>query len=118
MTRADRWVVAASVIGIASLYAWLWQPGEAGAVVEISVAGQPNKVLPLNHNQVVTVQGRTGASVLEIRDGQVRFSHSPCREKICIRSGWLSKGGDFAACLPNGVSAYIPGAEAYDAINF
>jgi hypothetical protein len=110
--------VFVAIVGIASLYAWLWRPSEPGALVEISVAGQAGKVFSLSRNQIVTVQGRAGESVLEIRDGRVRFSHSPCREKICIRSGWLSKGGDFAACLPNGVSAYIPGADAYDAINF
>lgn len=118
MTRADRWVVFLAVASIALLYAWLWRTSEPGALVEISVAGQASKVFSLNQNQVVTVQGKEGESVLEIRDGRVRFSHSPCREKICVRSGWLSKGGDFAACLPNGVSAYIPGADAYDAINF
>ena len=36
-------------------------------------------------------------------DGRIRFEDSDCPDKICIKTGWLSKVGHTAACLPNEV---------------
>lgn len=34
---------------------------------------------------------------------KIYFSQSDCPDKTCIKSGHLSKSGEFAACLPNNV---------------
>ncbi|HEX2925453.1 MAG TPA: NusG domain II-containing protein [Ruminiclostridium sp.] len=34
-------------------------------------------------------------------DGRIRFEKSDCPDKICIKTGWLGKVGQTAACLPN-----------------
>lgn len=34
-------------------------------------------------------------------DGRIRFQESDCPDKICVKTGWLSKVGQTAACLPN-----------------
>ncbi len=36
-------------------------------------------------------------------DGRIRFEESDCPDKICIKTGWLDKVGQTAACLPNEV---------------
>ncbi len=36
-------------------------------------------------------------------DGRIRFEDSDCPDKVCIKTGWLSKVGQTAACLPNEV---------------
>ncbi|MGE5552493.1 MAG: NusG domain II-containing protein [Betaproteobacteria bacterium] len=35
--------------------------------------------------------------------GRARVIASPCRDKICIRFGWLAKLHDLSACIPNRV---------------
>lgn len=35
------------------------------------------------------------------KDGSVRFEESNCPDKICVKTGKLSKVGETAACLPN-----------------
>lgn len=34
-------------------------------------------------------------------DGSIAFIQSDCPDKVCINSGKLSRGGQFASCLPN-----------------
>jgi hypothetical protein len=84
-----------------------------------SPAGKPALVLeapggtwvyPLETGGVVRVPGALGDSVLEIRDGSVRFLDSPCENKICTAHSPLAHNGDWAACLPNRVFARIEGA--------
>ena len=76
--------------------------------------------LRLSQSEVdrVAVEGRLGASVIEVRAGQVRFNESPCVGRQCVHAGWLSRSGQVAACLPNGVVVEVTGGERlYDAIN-
>jgi len=119
MTRADVVVLVLALALLPLLYVKFWHHGAAGEQVRIRVDGKPWKVVSLAHDRRVTVPGALGDSVLEIKDGAVRFIASPCASKFCIHSGWLHDGGAFTACLPNRVSIEVIGARArYDAINF
>src|SRR5665647_1058659 len=37
------------------------------------------------------------------QDGKICFEESDCPDKVCINTGKLSKVGQYAACLPNGI---------------
>lgn len=37
---------------------------------------------------------------LEVKNGRIAFVDAPCPDHICENYGWLSKDGDWAACLP------------------
>lgn len=109
-------VVAAALVGAAAVLAWT--PASAAHVIEIR--GPDRTVtLPLSNDQRVRVEGFVGDSTIEITEGRARFVDAPCRNRVCIAAGWLSAGGDFAACAPNGVSVLLrAGDESYDAINY
>ena len=67
-------------------------------------------VLPLSQNTALVIRGKDGIELtLEVTDGRIRFRQSGCPDKICVHSGWLSKKGQTAACLPAGVSVRIEG---------
>ncbi|RLD16006.1 MAG: hypothetical protein DRI22_01760, partial [Caldiserica bacterium] len=53
---------------------------------------------------------------LDIKDGKARFLHSPCKKKICEKRGWISKEGEYAICIPNGVFIWI-GGDDLDAVS-
>ena len=74
------------------------------------------KKYPLNQETIITVKGRIGEAKIEIKDGRVRFLHSPCKKKICEKRGWISKEGEYAICIPNGVFIWI-GGDDLDAIS-
>ncbi len=73
------------------------------------------KKYPLNQETIITVKGRIGDARIEIKDGKARFLHSPCKKKICEKRGWISKEGEYAICIPNGVFIWI-GGSGLDAI--
>ncbi len=47
-------------------------------------------------------------------DGSISFKESDCPHKLCIKAGKLSRPGQFAACLPNGIILKIVPAERTD----
>ena len=47
---------------------------------------------------------------IEIDGDRARVVDSPCRDKLCVRAGWLERPGDVAVCLPQRVIVEIRGA--------
>jgi len=80
--------------------------------VLIDADGKPAYVLPLNEDKTVSVEGSEGKTIVEIRGKRVRIMDSPCRNKLCIRQGWVETGG--VVCLPNKVVVTIRGHEEND----
>jgi hypothetical protein len=119
LTRADWLAVILAAALLPGLYLRYWGDHGPAAMVRISASGQPDISVPLDTNHRFAVHGPLGDSVIEVRDGRVRFVSSPCRGKQCVHSGWLSRAGELAACLPNGVMVSILGRDRrYDSINF
>lgn len=116
---ADAVVVALAALLVGAAWASLWRGDEPAEFAQLSVPGAPDERLALSVDQVREVRGRIGTSRLEVRDGQVRFTDSPCVGRYCVHAGWLSRSGQVAACLPNGVVIEVTGGEReYDAVSF
>jgi hypothetical protein len=94
------------------------QSAETSAV-EITVADSPPSIYSIKKNAQINVAGKLGRSVIEVRDGKVRFTSSPCSGKVCILSGWHQHSGDHIVCLPNRVSiSLLAEQDRFDGINF
>lgn len=74
------------------------------------------KKYSLNKDAVIEVHGKIGDTEIEIKDGRARFLHSPCKKKICEKRGWVSREGEYAICIPNGIFIWIRGDDL-DAIS-
>jgi hypothetical protein len=110
-------VLAALLVGMA--WGTLWPGGGPAGFVRITAPGSPDRELRLDHDRILEIRGRLGDSRLEVRDGQVRFVDSPCAGRVCVHTGWLSRSGQVAACLPNGIVVELAGGEReYDAVSF
>lgn len=102
------------------LYSVFWfndsLPGDAVSL-QIQIADNPPENYSLDTDRVIKIEGTIGDSLIEIKQGKARFTHSPCRNKFCLFHGWLSTAGDTTACLPNRISISLKGkTSAYDAI--
>jgi hypothetical protein len=118
-SRADGLLLAAAVALLLGLYAALWHHHGHGAEAVVMVDGQRWARLNLFHDQELEVPGPLGHSHIRVHNGQVRFVDSPCPNKLCVHTGWLSQGGEVAVCLPNRVSVKILAKDPrFDAINF
>ncbi len=118
MTLADKCLLLLLLIGIGALFRWHWTtPREAHSVAISSPQGR--EVLSLTQPQRVAVEGALGISHIAIEDGAVRFVASPCRHKVCTRSGWHRRSSAVAACVPNRISLVLIGAQGdLDAISY
>jgi hypothetical protein len=76
--------------------------GAAGSVL-VQSSGDEYRY-SFDEDRVIDFEGPVGLTTIEISaEGQARFVHSDCRDQICVHAGWLSRGGEWAACLPNRV---------------
>ncbi|WP_185903644.1 NusG domain II-containing protein [Hathewaya massiliensis] len=48
-------------------------------------------------------------NLVEIQKGRIRFKDANCSDKVCVRSGWLSRKGDMSICLPHRIAIKILG---------
>lgn len=79
-----------------------------GAVAVITVKGRVVKEVSLSaaEDELITLDNGV---VIEYTDGKIGFKESGCPDKICIRTGMLSKVGESAACVPEGTVISIEG---------
>jgi hypothetical protein len=68
-------------------------------------------VYPMSQDRDIEAQGPLGITYIHIGDGNAHIEDSPCANKTCVASLPISKTGEWAACLPNGVFIHIEGAE-------
>lgn len=102
-------VLAVAVVIFFSVYAY-GETGE-GSVARIETE-RGEFVYALQQSQEVDLEGPLGDTHVQIQDGRVRVTESPCREKICIAAGWASRSGEWIACLPNRVFIRVEGGAA------
>lgn len=99
----------AVAITAASAFAAYRKPTVKAQLVVSTPEGE--YLYPINKDRIIEAKGLIGNSTIEIKDGSVRFTDSPCDNKVCVNHGVLMGGFDFAACLPNGVMIMVENAE-------
>jgi len=83
-----------------TLTAVITQDGKVIKSINLNTVNSPFYVNINNHGikQVIVAEKR-----------KIRFSESDCRDKICVKTGWLTKAGDKAVCLPSATIITIVG---------
>ena len=109
ITTADKILVAALLI----LNGWLfanWGTGfSKGDWVVVTVNQKEIIRLPLNQDQITHVKGPLGLTEIEVKKGRARIVSSHCKNKVCIKSGYIRYADRLAACIPNRVVVRIVG---------
>ena len=58
---------------------------------------------PLSSDRTIPVTSGGYTLTVEIRDGRAHVSDSDCPDKICQRTGWISRKGETVICAPAAV---------------
>jgi hypothetical protein len=122
-TVADRVLLVASLVLIATLWLWLQRAAPAGPPMVLIYHGKqllaeypiPTTGAPIH----VHAKGELGMSDIVIDTHGVHFVSSPCTGKQCILAGTKHHPGDIIACVPNRILVSIRGSnpgEGYDGI--
>ena len=103
ITTADKILVAALLV----LNGWLfakWGAGfSEGNWVVVTVNQKETIRLPLDQDQATHVEGPLGLTEIEVKKGRARIVRSPCKNKVCIKSGYIRYAYRFTACIPSRV---------------
>ncbi len=90
-----------------------------------AVITQDGKVIKsINLNTVtspayVNINNHGIKQVIVAEKGKIRFSESACLDKICVKTGWLTKTGAKAICLPSATIITIVGDHKdFDSITY
>ena len=88
-----------------------------GNQAQIETDGSVYEIVSLRQERTISVPGPLGNTSVHVRDGAVFVTDSPCLNKICVKTGHISRSGELIACVPNKVVVRVIGsaAAAYDA---
>lgn len=73
-----------------NLTAEVYVDGRLEEIIDLSAIEKEYTISPNSDPKVEITVGR----------GEIYFSHAECKDKLCIKSGKLTSGGETAACLP------------------
>ncbi len=88
---------------------WLTQRIPANQAV-IQYDGKTVKTVSLTEDQEFSLKEDPTVH-FQVKDGAIAFVDSSCPDKICEHTGFLSKSGQTAACLPKKVLLKVVGSE-------
>jgi hypothetical protein len=114
----DSLIILLSLVFIIFSFKTFWH-FETGSVVQVNFKGEAYGNFSLFQDKKISLIGKEGESVIEIKDGQARLKSAPCRNQYCVQQGWIRFTGQMLICIPNEISIEILGkTKAYDSLNY
>ncbi|MCX7711927.1 MAG: NusG domain II-containing protein [Clostridia bacterium] len=115
LKKGDLFLIAA-IVGIVALsYVGMQLVGLAkGDVHRIAVIKKEDKEIKridldtVEAPYKITLSGAYNEVIL-VEKGRIRFDEADCPDKVCVKTGWLSKRGDAAVCIPDRTMIKIEG---------
>ena len=107
-------LLAAAALAAALLLLFVRAPQDAPAVAVVLRGGEEIARINLQNPETEEVRIDEPGIVIRIEEGRIRFEASSCPDQTCVHTGWLSRAGDIAVCLPNEVIVKVEGGETDD----
>lgn len=113
LKKGDAILIAAIILLTAVGFASMALYGSGGGH-RIAVIKQDNKVVEridldnVKEAREITVKGAY-TDIILVEKGRIRFEDADCPNLDCVKTGWISKKGASAVCLPNRTSIRIEG---------
>ena len=104
------YILAVSIAILAALI-WIIPLGESGAAARISQDGESFSV-PLSKNAEYELRG----CVVAVRNGEIFISKTDCPDRVCEKTGKISRAGEAIICVPQRVEIRISGDAEIDAV--
>ena len=82
----------------------------SGSAAEVSFDGEVIGTIPLSADGEYSFPQLEGM-VFTVSEGTVRVSESGCSDRICVKSGRLSRPGEAAVCVPNRAAVEVVGPD-------
>ena len=107
-------IITAAAAFYAVYFAYIMPRGQTQVFIQ---AQERQWFFPISAQETVVVKGLIGDTVIKIDGNRAWVESSPCDNKTCAASGFLSRQGQWAACLPNNVLLILLGQNEDDSID-
>jgi hypothetical protein len=101
--KALDWLAAGLCAAVTVFFFWFAYGAEGGKARLYIQDESQTLIYLLSENLDIPVSGPLGVTHISIRDGAALVTDSPCRDKLCVLAGRISRRGGWTACLPNRV---------------
>lgn len=109
-------ILISSILILAAVF-FLWQHlatlNYSELYATIRLEGQIIKTVSLNYDTEFSLDQRPNVR-FQVENRQVAFIMADCPCQVCVNVGFISRVGQTAACLPNGLIMYIQGQHPYE----
>ena len=117
--RKTDFIIIVAVL-LCSVVALIWlRSGTKSGLAVISVDGQTVETINLSavtKRREYNVGGEYNILIVA-ENGKIRFEHSDCHDKLCVKCGELYRKGDTAVCLPAKTVVTVTG-DGLDAVTY
>lgn len=89
----------------------------SGTYAEITIEGKLYKTVALSEHRgqdEINIKTKYGYNIVKIKDQSIAIIDADCKDKICIKEGYVSKPGQSLVCLPHKVMVQIKGKSSKD----
>jgi hypothetical protein len=107
LTKADVILIALLVVATVGSFYAIGSLTTRGRTALVQVDGNTVRKMNLDESSIAEISGVQGKLTVEVRGGKVAITHSDCLNRICVRTGWRSRGGEIIVCVPNKVLVRI-----------
>jgi len=95
-------IILAAALGIAFMAAGADHSSYTAVIIQNGQVIKKITLSELNQPLEYIISGKYENKIRAER-GRICFEHADCPDQVCVQTGWLTKSGQVAACLPNGV---------------
>ncbi len=89
-----------------------------GGLAVIRINGEHSESLPLFIDAEKLIETPWGSNLLTIKNGRLCITAADCPDRICVRTGEISRQGESITCLPHKLTVTIEKAsdDGFDAV--
>lgn len=69
------------------------------------------------HEEIIVRAPGGGQNTVEIDGKRVRVTAGDCYDQVCVRTGWLTRAGQSAVCLPNRLIVKLTGQTGQEEVD-
>ena len=109
LSVGDKILIGLCVLFNAGLFYYFGSGMSQGSWNVIEVDQKKVARYALSKDRVTHVKGPLGTTEVEIKGGKARILRSPCKLKVCIKSGYIQYADRISVCLPNKVVVRVEG---------
>ncbi len=102
MTKTDAVLLAVLLVLAAGFLFWNYTSSKGEALTaKVTIDGETVLELPLNDLKEPKEIPLENGMLLLAEQNRICVLEADCKDGICVKTGWLERNGDVAACLPN-----------------